>query len=58
MAQVESETPMDQKSDVEESPILSHVSKRIRAAKKKLKRIEDCKERLYSGKALNKDQVQ
>ncbi len=54
---VSEEAPTLCQSDIGQSPILTVIRKRLRAANKRLKRIEDIEGARAAGKSLDADQV-
>lgn len=54
---VNQEAPTLSQSDIGQSPILTVIRKRLRAANKRLKRIEDIEGNRAAGKTLDADQV-
>lgn len=54
---VSQEAPTLSQSDIGQSPILTVIRKRLRAANKRLKRIEDIEGARAAGKTLDADQV-
>ncbi len=54
---VNQEAPTLSQSDIGQSPILTVIRKRLRAANKRLKRIEEIEGNRAAGKALDADQV-
>ena len=54
---ISQEAPPLSQSDIGQSPILTVIRKRLRAANKRLKRIEDIEGARAAGKTLDADQV-
>ena len=54
---VSQDAPILSQSDIGQSPILTVIRKRLRAANKRLKRIEDIEGARAAGKTLDADQV-